>query len=153
MQYTSETVSENISNTTVCAIITSGILRKNVTVIMETHSITGMLLSGFEYNSCHSIIFSIALDGKDYIGGQFTLTFASGQSAMGENLQCFDLIIINDHILETNETLAVTLNSSRADSDVVRILSTQWKLIVTIVDDPNENSRLNQICTQNECSL
>ena len=43
MQYTSETVSENISNTTVCAIITSGILRKNVTVIMETHSITGML--------------------------------------------------------------------------------------------------------------
>ena len=72
---------------------------------------------------------------------------------MGENLQCFDLIIINDHILETNETLAITLNSSRADSDGVRILSTQWKLIVTIVDDPNENSRLNQICTQNECSL
>ena len=46
MQYTSETVSETISNTTVCAIITSGILGKNVTVIMETHSITGMLLSG-----------------------------------------------------------------------------------------------------------
>lgn len=72
---------------------------------------------------------------------------------MGENLQCFDLIIINDHILETNETLAVALNSSRADSDVVRILSTQWELIVTIVDDPNENSRLNQICTQNRCSF
>ena len=41
MQYSSLSVIESNSTVTVCAVITSGILGKNVTVVMVTHSITG----------------------------------------------------------------------------------------------------------------
>eukprot|EP00731_Ephydatia_muelleri_P007059 Em0003g1307a len=115
MQYSSLDVSESNSTAMLCTIITSGILERNATVTMQTHSIS-------------------AINGKDYNGGQFILVFTSGQSAAGNNLQCIDLIIIDDHVLENNETLIVTLNSTVQDADIVQISPTKRELLLTIIE-------------------
>lgn len=60
--------------------------------------------------------------------------FTSGQSAAGNNLQCIDLIIIDDHVLENNETLIVTLNSTVQDADIVQISPTKRELLLTIIE-------------------
>ncbi|KAL5503337.1 hypothetical protein EMCRGX_G010266 [Ephydatia muelleri] len=117
MQYSSLSVIESNSTVTVCAVITSGILGKNVTVVMVTHSIT-------------------AFDGKDYIGGNFTLVFASGQSAIGINLQCIDLVLIDDHEFENEERLFIVLNSTPEFASVVRISPAKKELLVLIKEIP-----------------
>lgn len=42
MQYTSLIVSEESTTATLCAMIIDGFLGKNVSVLLETHSITGV---------------------------------------------------------------------------------------------------------------
>lgn len=86
------------------------------------------------------MILLLAIDGKDYIGGRFVLTFTSGQSATGNNLQCIELVLLDDHSLESNETLLVTLNASQQDAGVVRISSTQRELLLMIIELPNSDS-------------
>lgn len=85
-----------------------------------------------------NIILCLAIDGKDYIGGSFVLTFTPGQSASGDNLKCVDIVIINDHALEYNETLDISLNSTKQYSDVVRISITQNNLLLTIIEDAQD---------------
>eukprot|EP00731_Ephydatia_muelleri_P007285 Em0003g1533a len=117
MQYSSLSVIESNSTITVCAVITSGILGKNVTVVMVTHSIT-------------------AIDRKDYIGGNFTLVFTSGQSAIGNNLQCIDLVLIDDHEFENEERLFIALNSTPEFASAVRISPAKKELLVLINEIP-----------------
>jgi hypothetical protein len=88
------------------------------------------------------IILTIAMDGIDYIGGQYTLTFIPGQSAAGDNLQCVNLTLLNDHSLENNETLLVTLGSAQQDTGVVRIPTSRRELLITILEAPATDSRL-----------
>ena len=78
------------------------------------------------------------MDGKDYIGGQFTLTFMSGQSAAGNNLQCINIIIFDDETLENDETLVVSLNTTQQDSGFVRISFIQSASLLTIMEDPED---------------
>ena len=85
--------------------------------------------------------FTLAIDGRDYIGGAFTVTFTSGQSAAGISLQCLDIEIINDHSLEYNKVFSVTLNTSQQDASVVRISNTQYRTLVTITEDPEADSK------------
>ena len=87
-------------------------------------------------------ILLLAIDGKDYIGGTFTLTFTSGQSAGENNLQCINLTLLNDNELEYDETLLVTLTSSPQDADVVRVSSTQNQSLITIVEVPTRDGIL-----------
>ena len=87
-------------------------------------------------------IILLAIDGKDYIGGAFTLTFTSGQSAGGNNLQCINLTLLNDNQLEYDESLLVTLTSSPQDAANVRISSTQNQSLITIVDVPTRDGTL-----------
>ena len=82
------------------------------------------------------------MDGIDYIGGQYTLTFTPGQSAAGDNLQCVNLTLLNDHSLENNETLLVTLGSAQQDTGVVRIPTSRRELLLTILETPATDSRL-----------
>ena len=86
--------------------------------------------------------FKLAIDGKDYIGGAFTLTFTSGQSTRGNNLQCINLTLLNDNELEYDESLLVTLTSSPQDAAVVKISSTQNQSLITIVDIPTRDGIL-----------
>ena len=90
---------------------------------------------------CFEMTPTIAIDGKDYIGGTFTLTFTSGQSAAGDNLQCLSIMIINDHSLEYDELFVVTLNTSQQDASIVRISNTQSSTLVTIIEDPVADSK------------
>ena len=84
----------------------------------------------------------LAMDGIDYIGGQYTLTFIPGQSAAGDNLQCVNLTILYEVSLESNETILVTLSSKQQDTGVVRISSTRRELLLTILEIPATNSML-----------
>ena len=86
------------------------------------------------------IIFNSAIDGVDYIGGKFTVTFTSGLAATGNNLQCFNLTLLNDESLENNETLLMTLSSSQQDAGFVRISSTRKELFLTIIERPGSDS-------------
>ena len=42
---------------------------------------------------------------EDYLHIDMNITFTSGQSASGDNQQCFFVTILDDNILECNETL------------------------------------------------
>lgn len=85
---------------------------------------------------------SAAIDGKDYIGGEFKLTFSPGQSMSGNNSQCIDLIIINDHLLEHNETLLILLNSTKEDANIVKVSSAGAELLLTILEISPSDSML-----------
>lgn len=82
------------------------------------------------------MIHTLAIDGRDFIGGRFALTFTPGQSATGNNLQCLNILIINDHTLEYDETFIVTLESSVQDTDIVRISYTENTTLVSIIENP-----------------
>ena len=89
---------------------------------------------------CYNAFLSLAIDGRDYIGGQFILTFISGQSVDGNNLQCINLTILDDNSLEYNETLLITLNSTQQDAGVVMISTIRRKLLLTIIETPSSDS-------------
>ena len=88
---------------------------------------------------------SLAIDGKDYIGGTFTLIFIPGQSASGNNLICVNLTILNDNLLEYNETFIVTLNSTQQDSNYIRISTRQNITLVTIIEDPQDGMLVSSV--------
>ena len=64
------------------------------------------------------------------------VTFTSGQNATGDNMQCVFIPLIDDTILEGNETFDVLINSTVDDEDVVNI--TGQIITVTIEEDPND---------------
>ena len=91
------------------------------------------------------LIHTLAIDGRDFIGGRFALTFTPGQSATGNNLQCLNILIINDHTLEYDETFIVTLECSVQDTDVVRISYTENTTLVSIIENPEADGMFNSL--------
>ena len=73
---------------------------------------------------------------EDYVGIELNITFTSGQNASGDNQQCFFIPIINDDILECNETFDILLTPIAEDEDIVNI--TGQIITVTIEEDPND---------------
>ena len=82
-----------------------------------------------------------AIDGKDYIGGELTLVFSPGQSAMGNNMQCISLAIIDDHALEKDEWLSISLSPSLEFASVVRISLAKRDVLVLINEVPSTDSK------------
>ena len=64
------------------------------------------------------------------------LTFTSGQTIGG--MQCTDLQILDDNILESEETL--TLHLVADDTSVVTITSSAESAVVTIQEDPTDGN-------------
>ena len=64
------------------------------------------------------------------------ITFTSGQSATGDNQQCFSITILNDNVLECNETFDLFISPIPEDEDVVNI--TRQVLTVFIEEDAND---------------
>ncbi len=64
--------------------------------------------------SNHSIIPSIitATAGSDYVAASVGLTFPAGST--NGDMQCLNISIIDDSVLEDNETFTVTLTTSGA---------------------------------------
>lgn len=73
---------------------------------------------------------------EDYLAVDMDITFTSGQNASGDNQQCFSVPILNDYILECNETFDIILSPTAVDEDVVNI--TDSSFTVTIEEDPND---------------
>ena len=73
---------------------------------------------------------------EDYLDVEVNITFTSGQNASGDNQQCFFIPILNDDILECNETFDISLTPIAEDEDVVNI--TGQIITVTIEEDPND---------------
>ena len=73
---------------------------------------------------------------EDYLAIDMNITFASGQNATDDNQQCFSVPILNDDILECNETFGIILSPTADDEDVVNI--TDSVFTVTIEEDPND---------------
>ena len=89
----------------------------------------------------HHYFSAKAIDGKDYVGGNFTLVFTSGQSAIGNNLQCMDLVLIDDHEFENEERLFIALNSTPEFASVVRISPAKKELLLLINEIPTTDSK------------
>ena len=73
---------------------------------------------------------------EDYLDVELNITFTSGQNASGDNQQCFSVVILNDDLLECNETFDILLTPLADDADVVNI--TERVFTVTIEEDPND---------------
>ena len=73
---------------------------------------------------------------EDYIGVDMNVTFTSGQNASGDSQQCFYITILNDNILECNETFDVVITAVTDDEEVVNV--TAQVITVTIEEDPND---------------
>ena len=89
----------------------------------------------------HHYFSAKAIDGKDYIGGNFTLVFTFGQLAVGNNLQCIDLVLIDDHEFENDERFSITLISTPEFASVVRISPIKKELLVLINEIPTTDSK------------
>ena len=83
------------------------------------------------YSLCHS-----AIVNEDYLDVEMNITFVSGQNASGDNQQCFFIPILNDEILECNETFDVLISPILDDENIVNI--TAQLITVTIEEDPND---------------
>ena len=80
---------------------------------------------------CHS-----ATVNEDYLDVEMNITFVSGQNASGDNQQCFFVPILDDDILECNETFDVLVSPITEDENIVNI--TAQLITVTIEEDPND---------------
>ena len=65
------------------------------------------------------------------------LTFTAGQNATGDNQQCAFIPVLNDDVLECNETFDVLVAPSPEDSEIVNI--TAQVVTVVLVDDSNDS--------------
>ena len=81
-------------------------------------------------------LYTAATVNEDYLDVEMNITFVSGQNASGDNQQCFFIPILNDDILECNETFEVHIAPTSNDEDVVNI--TSQIITVTIEEDPND---------------
>ena len=87
-------------------------------------------------SSLHYILYFTATVNEDYLDVELNITFTSGQNASGDNQQCFSVVILNDDLLECNETFDILLTPLADDADVINI--TEPVFTVTIEEDPND---------------
>ena len=73
---------------------------------------------------------------EDYLDIDMNVTFTSGQNATGDNQQCVFIPLVDDTILEGNETFEVLVNATSEDEDIVNI--TSQVITVTIEEDSSD---------------
>ena len=78
----------------------------------------------------------VATVNEDYLPVDINVTFTSGQNASGDNQQCFSVPILNDDLLECNETFDIVLSPIAEYDDVVNV--TGQVITVTIEEDPSD---------------
>lgn len=64
------------------------------------------------------------------------VTFISGQSPTGDNKQCFAIYLIDDNVLEGNETFHLLITPA-VDDGVVNV--TDRLITVVITEDPSDS--------------
>ena len=74
---------------------------------------------------------------EDYLDVELNVTFTSGQTASGDNQQCFYVPILNDNVLEHSETFDILIAPTSEDEDVVNV--TTQVITVTIEEDPTDS--------------
>ena len=74
---------------------------------------------------------------EDYLEFEMNITFISGQNATGDNQQCFYVVLLDDNILEYNETFDILIRPSPEDEDIVNI--TNGIITVTIEEDATDS--------------
>ncbi len=65
-----------------------------------------------------------------------SITFTSGQNATGDNQQCVFIPILDDDLLECNETFDLLITPTAEDEGVVNI--TAQLITVTIEEDSSD---------------
>ena len=78
--------------------------------------------------------------GVDYVSFERNITFTSGQNATGDNQQCVFIPLLDDDVLEGNQTFSVLITPAPGDEDVVVINSTNEMITVVIQEDPNDST-------------
>ena len=63
----------------------------------------------------------------------------SGQNATGDNQQCIFISLLDDDVLESNQTFNVLIIAAPGNEDVVIISSTDEMITVIIQEDPNDS--------------
>lgn len=81
--------------------------------------------------------FCVATVNEDYPEFEMNITFVSGQNSTGDNQQCFYIVILDDNVLEYNETFDILIRPSPEDEDIVNI--TGGIITVTIDEDPTDS--------------
>ena len=89
-------------------------------------------------NVC-SLYLCIAIVNKDYLEFEMNIRFVSGQNSTGDNQQCFYIILLDDNVLEYNETFDILIRPSPEDEDIVNI--TGGIITVTIQEDLTDSER------------
>ena len=78
-------------------------------------------------NSSNVLLVSVATDGSDYLGVPMDLVFTAGTS--NGTMQCIDVTIFDDLLVESNETFTVILTTSNSVVELGNNLTT-----ITITD-------------------
>ena len=65
------------------------------------------------------------------------ITFTSGQNDTGDNLQCISISLIDDNVLEGNETFNLLITPTPEDEGIVNVIN--GLITVTIQEDPSDS--------------
>ena len=82
----------------------------------------------------------------DYQNVSTQLTFTSGQT--NGSMQCTDLLVLDDSILEAAETFSLMLIAD--DASVVEITADAQSAVVTIEEDPTDG-KVKTSCSFSSC--
>ena len=75
---------------------------------------------------------------EDYLEFEMNITFISGQNATGDNQQCFYVVLLDDNVLEYNETFDILIRPSPEDEDIVNITN---GIITVIIEEDATDSK------------
>ena len=82
---------------------------------------------------------SFILENKDYISSTHTLKFDPGQSSSNSSLQCMNLTIINDRIVEDSEMFFLALHPSPGYETLVKFTGSPTRIIIKDDDGKQYN--------------
>ena len=139
--YTFNEIDGNATLFEICARLNAGTLERDVTVNLISRdgsaTSTGMAMwIKFVVSATITSFFYNTALGQDFQSVDTQLTFTSGQTTGG--MQCTDLQILDDNILESEETLTLHLVSN--DTSVVVITTNAESAVVTIEEDPTDGN-------------
>ena len=108
-------------------------IRLGSQVYSHTHNVQSLVLfsSLLIYNTPAATV------NEDYLEFEMNITFVSGQNATGDNQQCFYVVLLDDNVLEYNETFDILIRPSPEDEDIVNI--TNGIITVTIEEDATDS--------------
>ena len=68
------------------------------------------------------------------------VTFISGQNSTGDNQQCFYVVLLDDDILEYNETFDIIITPTSEDEQIVNVI--EEVITVTVEEDHTDSKQL-----------